>query len=204
MAPNDTPAAELDTSADAAVYAQLHSIRESIDNIDAAVVHMLAERFKFTQQVGTLKASHGLPPADPEREREQIAATAGARRREPPRPRLRREVPQLHRRRGHPPPRAHRGIRAARTDRGDRDAGSPDRSPTRPERSSSSPVRTAGSATSRASSSPRREPTWFSPAAVTERADAARLAPSAGVCRGRQRRTARPRRHRPRVDSGGR
>src|SRR6478752_8614086 len=51
---------------------RLHSIRQSIDNIDAAVIHMLAERFKFTQQVGALKAAHGLPPADPEREREQI------------------------------------------------------------------------------------------------------------------------------------
>jgi chorismate mutase len=52
--------------------AQLHSIRQSIDNIDAALVHLLAERFKFTQQVGMLKAQHGLPPADPDREREQI------------------------------------------------------------------------------------------------------------------------------------
>jgi chorismate mutase len=51
---------------------RLKSIRQSIDNIDAAVIHMLAERFKFTQQVGALKAEHGLPPADPEREREQI------------------------------------------------------------------------------------------------------------------------------------
>ena len=51
---------------------RLRSIRQSIDNIDAAVIHMLAERFKFTQQVGGLKAEHGLPPADPEREREQI------------------------------------------------------------------------------------------------------------------------------------
>ena len=51
---------------------RLRSIRQSIDNIDAAVIHMLAERFKFTQQVGALKAEHGLPPADPEREREQI------------------------------------------------------------------------------------------------------------------------------------
>jgi chorismate mutase len=51
---------------------RLHSIRQSIDNIDAAIIHMLAERFKFTQQVGALKAAHGLPPADPEREREQI------------------------------------------------------------------------------------------------------------------------------------
>jgi chorismate mutase len=55
-----------------AALAQLHSIRRSIDNIDAALVHLLAERFKFTQEVGTLKAQHGLPPADPEREREQI------------------------------------------------------------------------------------------------------------------------------------
>jgi chorismate mutase len=55
-----------------AALQRLHSIRQSIDNIDAAVIHMLAERFKFTQQVGALKAEHGLPPADPEREREQI------------------------------------------------------------------------------------------------------------------------------------
>jgi chorismate mutase len=51
---------------------QLHSIRESIDNIDAALIHLLAERFKFTQQVGRLKAAHGLPAADPGRELEQI------------------------------------------------------------------------------------------------------------------------------------
>ncbi|MFF1632717.1 chorismate mutase [Leifsonia sp. NPDC058248] len=57
---------------EAEALAQLHSIRQSIDNIDAALVHMLAERFKFTQQVGTLKATHGLPAADPQREREQI------------------------------------------------------------------------------------------------------------------------------------
>jgi chorismate mutase len=55
-----------------AALAELHSIRQSIDNIDAAVIHMLAERFKFTQKVGTLKAEHGLPPADLEREKEQI------------------------------------------------------------------------------------------------------------------------------------
>ena len=50
----------------------LRGIRESIDNIDAALVHLLAERFKFTQQVGTLKAAHGLPAGDPDRERQQI------------------------------------------------------------------------------------------------------------------------------------
>lgn len=50
---------------------QLNSIRQSIDNIDAALIHLLAERFKFTQQVGRLKAAHGLPPTDPARERRQ-------------------------------------------------------------------------------------------------------------------------------------
>ncbi|MGA5702387.1 chorismate mutase [Peterkaempfera bronchialis] len=54
------------------VRAELTRLRESIDNIDAAVIHMLAERFKATQQVGRLKATHRLPPADPAREREQI------------------------------------------------------------------------------------------------------------------------------------
>lgn len=58
---------------DPAVRAELARLRDSIDNIDAAVVHMLAERFKATQQVGHLKAAHRLPPADPEREAQQIA-----------------------------------------------------------------------------------------------------------------------------------
>ena len=53
--------------------ARLLSLRQSIDNVDAALVHMLAERFKITQEVGRLKAEHGLPPADPEREKKQIA-----------------------------------------------------------------------------------------------------------------------------------
>lgn len=66
-----------DNSDTEAALQQLHSIRQSIDNIDAAVIHMLAERFKFTQQVGALKAEHGLPPADPEREREQITRLRG-------------------------------------------------------------------------------------------------------------------------------
>lgn len=58
---------------DPAVRAELARLRDSIDNIDAAVVHMLAERFKCTQQVGHLKAAHRLPPADPSREAHQIA-----------------------------------------------------------------------------------------------------------------------------------
>ncbi|MBA0050395.1 chorismate mutase [Streptomyces sp. AJS327] len=62
-----------DTGVDPAVREELTSLRDSIDNIDAAVVHMLAERFKCTQRVGRLKAEHDLPPADPERESRQIA-----------------------------------------------------------------------------------------------------------------------------------
>jgi chorismate mutase len=57
---------------DAGVREELARLRDSIDNIDAAVVHMLAERFKCTQQVGHLKARHQLPPADPDREARQI------------------------------------------------------------------------------------------------------------------------------------
>ncbi|MET4921540.1 chorismate mutase [Streptomyces sp. PSRA5] len=57
---------------DRSVQDELDRLRGSIDNIDAAVVHMLAERFKCTQQVGVLKAAHHLPPADPARESRQI------------------------------------------------------------------------------------------------------------------------------------
>jgi chorismate mutase len=53
--------------------AELAELRQSIDNIDAALVHVLAERFKATQRVGRLKAERGLPPSDPEREAKQIA-----------------------------------------------------------------------------------------------------------------------------------
>jgi chorismate mutase len=50
----------------------LSDYRASIDNIDAALIHMLAERFRCTKAVGVLKATHGLPPADPARESQQI------------------------------------------------------------------------------------------------------------------------------------
>jgi chorismate mutase len=52
---------------------ELQRLRDSIDNVDAALVHILAERFKFTKAVGELKARRGLPPADPARESRQIA-----------------------------------------------------------------------------------------------------------------------------------
>lgn len=55
----------------------LRGYRQSIDNIDAALIFLLAERFKVTQAVGRYKAEAGLPPADPGREREQIARLRG-------------------------------------------------------------------------------------------------------------------------------
>jgi chorismate mutase len=54
------------------IDSQLADYRSSIDNIDAALVHLLAERFKITKAVGRYKASVDLPPADPEREAVQI------------------------------------------------------------------------------------------------------------------------------------
>jgi chorismate mutase len=61
--PVDTPAPD----------PQLAAFRRSIDNIDAALIHMLAERFRITQAVGEYKAKTSLPPADPGREQKQIA-----------------------------------------------------------------------------------------------------------------------------------
>ena len=52
---------------------ELARLRHSIDNIDAALVYLLAERFKATKQVGVLKAQRGLPPSDPGREVRQVA-----------------------------------------------------------------------------------------------------------------------------------
>ena len=52
---------------------ELLELRASIDNIDAALIYLLAERFKCTQKVGRLKAREHLPPADPAREAQQIA-----------------------------------------------------------------------------------------------------------------------------------
>ncbi len=52
---------------------ELVELRHSIDNIDAALLHLLAERFKFTRKVGELKARLAMPPADPLREAQQIA-----------------------------------------------------------------------------------------------------------------------------------
>lgn len=53
--------------------AELLRLRGTIDNIDASLIYMLAERFRATQQVGILKAEHEMPPSDPAREEQQVA-----------------------------------------------------------------------------------------------------------------------------------
>ena len=51
----------------------LAGYRASIDNIDAALIHILAERFRITKAVGAYKAEKALPASDPGREEAQIA-----------------------------------------------------------------------------------------------------------------------------------
>lgn len=46
--------------------------RGSIDNLDAALIHIMAERFRVTKAVGVLKAENDLPPSDPDREKKQV------------------------------------------------------------------------------------------------------------------------------------
>jgi chorismate mutase len=56
---------------------QLKIYRDSIDNFDKALLHILAERFKVTGKVGILKRDSKLPPADLEREQNQIQHLRG-------------------------------------------------------------------------------------------------------------------------------
>lgn len=56
----------------AETVAKIKSLRQSIDNVDTAIVSLLAERFKYTSQVGVLKARAGFAPADYKREDYQI------------------------------------------------------------------------------------------------------------------------------------
>lgn len=76
MSDDDTLHASTETG-DVATDQVLTSYRQSIDNIDAALIHLLAERFKVTQSVGRYKAEHDLPPADPAREKRQVARLRG-------------------------------------------------------------------------------------------------------------------------------
>ncbi|WP_129851841.1 chorismate mutase [Bifidobacterium pseudolongum] len=54
------------------IVQRIEVLRQSIDNIDMAIVALLAERFKATTQVGVLKAEAGFAPADYTREEYQI------------------------------------------------------------------------------------------------------------------------------------
>ena len=62
-----------DPTANPEIRQEILGLRASIDNVDAALMHLLAERFKFTHRVGELKAQGGVAPADPDRENQQIA-----------------------------------------------------------------------------------------------------------------------------------
>lgn len=65
----NTPAG---THSQAESHPQMAEYRASIDNIDAAIVHLLAERFKITAKVGRYKAAHNLAASDPAREARQL------------------------------------------------------------------------------------------------------------------------------------
>ena len=72
-ASSDTASPDAAPSDDAARAAELlRDHRASIDRLDAILVYTLGERFKHTQSVGRLKATHDLPPSDPAREAQQI------------------------------------------------------------------------------------------------------------------------------------
>ena len=51
---------------------QLRQLRDSIDNIDAAIIHMLAERFQRTDAVGRLKRQYRLASRDLGRDAPQV------------------------------------------------------------------------------------------------------------------------------------
>jgi len=71
----DRDEAVLAASADRGVSgipAELAEARATIDNIDAALVHILAERFRCTQRVGQQGARRAPPPAAPARGPRQV------------------------------------------------------------------------------------------------------------------------------------
>ena len=49
----------------------LADLRDRIDQLDAILVHTLAERFRQTRKVGALKAAERLPALDSDREAAQ-------------------------------------------------------------------------------------------------------------------------------------
>ena len=53
-----------DPTQDPSIRTEILRLRGSIDNIDASLMYLLAERFKCTERVGELKAQGGVAPAD--------------------------------------------------------------------------------------------------------------------------------------------
>jgi chorismate mutase len=51
---------------------QLSDLRTTLDNLDAALIRLLAERFRTTQKIGEYKRRHGLPARDEAREKLQL------------------------------------------------------------------------------------------------------------------------------------
>jgi chorismate mutase len=51
----------------------LQDLRKSLDNLDNALVFLLAERFRVTQKVGEYKKANNLPAVDEAREAAQFA-----------------------------------------------------------------------------------------------------------------------------------
>lgn len=66
------PSSDKNSSQSPVVDPELLALRGTIDNLDAALVMLLAERFKATKKVGLHKSRTGLPPADPSREEYQV------------------------------------------------------------------------------------------------------------------------------------
>ena len=52
--------------------AKLADLRRRVEDVDTALVGVLAERFRITEKVGTLKARAGLAPEDKDRERQML------------------------------------------------------------------------------------------------------------------------------------
>ena len=51
---------------------ELAAHRSSIDEVDAALVRLLAERFRITHDIGVYKANNDLPPVDLVRQHQQV------------------------------------------------------------------------------------------------------------------------------------
>ena len=51
---------------------ELAALRRSIDKVDAALVSLLAERFRITHDIGVYKAANEMPPVDLVRQHQQV------------------------------------------------------------------------------------------------------------------------------------